>query len=352
MARVAEILAPRYPDATADELRSIAFGWLARPAELLAAAARAPRRPGDPRPRAGRRAGRRGRGAVPGHRVPGRPARRAPRGRPVAAGTQGGPLRPPPRGRRRTAPTGRRPGRGSGPVTLTGLQPCWRGPHLVVKPVLDLSDRVRSTAYEHPESLKERVHLTTGGDYWPYATSTSRRSTTTTPPPTTPTAHPARPAPTTPAPWAADTTAGRPTPATAPDNAAPVRYVWLTPHGLGYLVDHHGTRRISNKHARMILEPHPGSHLPRLGWRGADPRLRPGTAPARGPDPSVAAGRDRRDPPWRRDPPRPALRQPPVDAGHRDRRPRRGARGVRGPRGPGGDRCRDPGGPAGHDQRG
>ena len=35
VARVAEILAPRYPDATADELRSIAFGWLARPAELL-----------------------------------------------------------------------------------------------------------------------------------------------------------------------------------------------------------------------------------------------------------------------------------------------------------------------------
>ena len=54
VARVAEILAPRYPDATADELRSIAFGWLARPAELLAAAARAPRRPGNPRPRAGR----------------------------------------------------------------------------------------------------------------------------------------------------------------------------------------------------------------------------------------------------------------------------------------------------------
>ena len=36
VARVAEILAPRYPEATADELRSIAFGWLARPAELLA----------------------------------------------------------------------------------------------------------------------------------------------------------------------------------------------------------------------------------------------------------------------------------------------------------------------------
>ena len=36
VARVAEILTPRHPDATADEVRSIAFGWLARPAELLA----------------------------------------------------------------------------------------------------------------------------------------------------------------------------------------------------------------------------------------------------------------------------------------------------------------------------
>ena len=35
VARVAEIIADGYPDASPDELRSIAFGWLARPAELL-----------------------------------------------------------------------------------------------------------------------------------------------------------------------------------------------------------------------------------------------------------------------------------------------------------------------------
>src|SRR3954470_15272489 len=35
VARVAEIIGPRYPDAGADEVRSIAFGWLARPADLL-----------------------------------------------------------------------------------------------------------------------------------------------------------------------------------------------------------------------------------------------------------------------------------------------------------------------------
>jgi hypothetical protein len=36
------------------------------------------------------------------------------------------------------------------------------------------------------------------------------------------------------------------------------RYVWLTPHGLGFLVDARGTRRISHKHARMILDAPPG----------------------------------------------------------------------------------------------
>ena len=52
VARVAEIIAPRHPDATPDELRLDRVRLLAGPAELLAAAARAPRRAGArPRPR-------------------------------------------------------------------------------------------------------------------------------------------------------------------------------------------------------------------------------------------------------------------------------------------------------------
>ena len=39
------------------------------------------------------------------------------------------------------------------------------------------------------------------------------------------------------------------------------RYVWLTPHGLGFLVDHHGTRPSPRKHARMILDAPPGVDL-------------------------------------------------------------------------------------------
>ena len=115
------------------------------------------------------------RAAEPGDGVPRRPARRPARPRPVPAGPQGRPLRPPARGRRSTALRRRWPGsRASARCTLTGLQALLARTDLTVKPVLDLSDRVRTTAYEHPESLKERVHLTTGGDYWPYATSTAR----------------------------------------------------------------------------------------------------------------------------------------------------------------------------------
>ena len=36
------------------------------------------------------------------------------------------------------------------------------------------------------------------------------------------------------------------------------RYVWLTPHGLAFIVDQHGTRRIPVRHARMILDAPPG----------------------------------------------------------------------------------------------
>ena len=47
--RVAEILAPRHPEADRDEVLSIAFGWLARPAALLACCSSTPTTPGTPR---------------------------------------------------------------------------------------------------------------------------------------------------------------------------------------------------------------------------------------------------------------------------------------------------------------
>ena len=249
LTRVAEIIAPRHPDASADEVRSIAFGWLARPAELLQLLLehRDPQEELDLDDVEPSRAT-----AFPADLLD---ALKAADLTPLAPKTtlyvhlheaaingHGGVARV----------------EGLGPVTLTGLQELLARTALTVKPVLDLSDRIRTTAYEHPESLKERVHLVTGGDYWPYATSTARNLDYD---------HPI----------AYDDTG--PPGQTGTHNSGPLgrrhhrhkthagyrarqcgagRYVWLTPHGLGYLVDARGTRPISRKHARMILDAPPG----------------------------------------------------------------------------------------------
>ncbi len=141
---------------------------------------------------------------------------------------------------------------------------------MTVQPVVDLADRVRTTAYEHPEALKERVHLLTGGDYWPFATSTSRRVDYDHPTPYV------------------DPGDGGPPGQTGTHNSGPLgrrhhrwkthagyrsrqcgegRYVWLTPHGLGFLVDHTGTRRITRDEADLILDAPPEVDVYRSGVR-------------------------------------------------------------------------------------
>ena len=254
VARVAEILAPRHRDATADEVRAIAFGWLARPAELLTLLLehRDPQETLDLGDDVAAE-------EVTPSRATAFPADLLEALRSIDLS----PLAPKAvlyvhlheaavQGARSAGDVARV--EGLGPVTLTGLQALLARTTLDVKPVLDLADRVRSTAYEHSESLKERVHLTTGGDYWPYATSTNRNVDYD---------HPV----------AYDDTG--PPGQTGTHNSGPLgrrhhrwkthagyrsrqcgqgRYVWLTPHGLGFIVDSRGTRRISNKHARMILE--------------------------------------------------------------------------------------------------
>ncbi len=254
--RVAEILAPRYPEATADELRAIAFGWLARPAELLQLLLEHRDEQEtldleleeelDDEPAPSRAT------AFPADLLDAlRDVDLAPLAPKAVlyvhlheAALHGA--------------TGIPRVDGLGPTTLTELRRLLARTALTVKPVIDLSDRVRATAYEHPESLKERVHLTTGGDYWPYATSTGRNVDY-----DHPTPH----------------DANGPPGQTGTHNSGPLgrrhhrwkthagyrarqcgqgRYVWLTPHGLAFLIDHRGTRRISEKHARMILDAPPG----------------------------------------------------------------------------------------------
>lgn len=251
--RVVEILAPLHEGLGADEVRAIAFGYLGRPAELLAfllehTDADHPDQP-EPDPESG--------ASVPTpHRALAFPAdlldalracglaKLAPRAvlyvhlHEAALLSMEGVTRV----------------EGLGPMSLAQLRLLLNGRDVVVKPVIDLAERVRSTAYEHPESLKERVHLLTNGDYWPFATSTSRQVDYDHPVPYEPHGPPDQ---------------------TSVQNSGPLgrrhhrwkthagfrarqsglgRYAWITPHGLGFIVDHDGTRQVPAEEARMIIE--------------------------------------------------------------------------------------------------
>ncbi len=130
--------------------------------------------------------------------------------------------------------------------------------------MIDLAGRVRHTAYEHPTSLKERVHLVTGGDYWPWAVSTSRDVDYDHPTPYVLVDH------------------GGPPGQTGTHNSGPLgrrhhkwkthagytsrqsglgRYVWTTPHGLAFIVDHHGTRAIDPAQAQAIMAAGPETDI-------------------------------------------------------------------------------------------
>jgi hypothetical protein len=260
--RVADILAPTHPGVGADELRAIAFGHLARPAELLQLLLE---HTDDTIP-----------GTDPTE--PDQPERRSSRATAFPADLLDAlrsldltPLAPKAvlhvhlheaalAGADAVARV-----EGLGPTSVSALCALLGRARLTVRPVRDLSSRVRTTAYEHPESLKDQVYLTTGGDYWPFATSTSRHVDYDHPIPYDDTGPP-----------------DPKHPQTGSHNSGPLgrrhhrwkthagyrsrqcgqgRYVWLSPHGLAFLVDHRGTRRIDPHHAREILEAPPGVDL-------------------------------------------------------------------------------------------
>lgn len=252
--RVAEILLTSHPDATLDERRSMALGYFGRLGELIVMLLRGVE-PGTQTADLARAY------AIPAEvlellRDPKIAARLAPQAtlyvhlheHTVRGGDGDGIARV----------------EGLGAHTLTQLHTLLAGHHVTVKPVIDLADRVRTTAYEHPESLKEQVFLTTGGDYWPYASSVTRNveydhCTTFVhdPPPDLPEQtgnHNSGPLGKRHHQW--KTHAGY-----EARQCGEGRYVWRTPHGLTYLVDHRGTRPIDPEQARLIIEVGDGVEL-------------------------------------------------------------------------------------------
>ena len=170
---------------------------------------------------------------------------------------------------------------GEGPVSARYVRD-FLGPtsRFTIKPVIDLAGQAAVDAYEVPDRLREAVHLRTPADVFPYASNTSRRMdldhtrpyrrTDKTPgdaaggdasacdDPTAPPEGPAEGA-------RAGGTAS--TGQTGMDNLGPLGrfhhrvrthgnwaveqpfpgiYLWRAPHGSIYLVDHTGTRKVTD----------------------------------------------------------------------------------------------------------
>ena len=143
---------------------------------------------------------------------------------------------------------------GVGPIDVNQLHEILGDADVTVTPVLDLRERRRVDAYEHPEDMKDHVWTQTGGDCFPYAPRTATRDGVdfdhatpyddTGPPGQT---GPHNSGPLRRSHHHTKTFGGYTTRITGPG-----RHLWRTPNGLAYLVDHTGTTRLTSHQAEVM----------------------------------------------------------------------------------------------------
>ncbi len=135
---------------------------------------------------------------------------------------------------------------GIGPVTVDRVRTWLAHANVTVKPVIDLNNQVPVDAYEIPDRIREAVHLTIPVDCFPYATSTRRTGDIDH---TIPFVKPDDGGP------PGQTGVGKLGPITRFHHRVKTHgdwqvvqpftgvFVWRTPHGRYYLVDHTGTHQ-------------------------------------------------------------------------------------------------------------
>jgi hypothetical protein len=257
--RVADILAREHGhDHNRDELRSLALGWLGRPADLLRlllehtetdehetarpvwAAAHLERIVGRLAEMSTRQlAALRPRGVVHVHVTD-----EALRGQAGIARVEGGV-------------------NGGGPMLVQSLSELLGHADVRIQPVLDLAGRHRVDQYEMPDRIKDQAWQLAGGDCFPFSPRSATRGD---------------PDFDHPAPYDRDGPPGQ----TGAHNCGPLRrrhhrwkthggyrcrqagpgrYLWQTPHGLCYLVDPRGTRHLDPPDAEIMLTAPPGVEI-------------------------------------------------------------------------------------------
>ena len=144
---------------------------------------------------------------------------------------------------------------GHGPILVQSLSELLGHADVTLHPVHDLTGQIRVDRYEHPSPLKDHIWLLTGGDTFPFSPRTATRDQV-----DFDHADPYRP--------------HGPPGQTGTHNSSPLRrrhhrwkthggyrcrqagpgrHLWQTPHGLCYLVDHTGTHRLEPDRAEILL---------------------------------------------------------------------------------------------------
>ncbi|MEX0426601.1 hypothetical protein AB3X52_03140 [Nocardioides sp. DS6] len=225
LARTPEVRAEHHPeladDATRDELRAAAFGWLARPAALLDLLG--------------------------------------------ALGADDAPARPRPRARvyvhlhESTLLSGDGVARveGLGPMLASHLARLVGHTDIELAPVIDLAEIRSVNSYEHPEHLKERTRLRlAASDVFPHATAVGRRVDHDHPVPYDPGGPPGQTSDLNVAPLTRGSHRAKTHLAYRVEQLGLGRYLWTTPHGLVRLVDATGTHTVSAQEAALLRAAH------------------------------------------------------------------------------------------------
>jgi len=145
---------------------------------------------------------------------------------------------------------------GIGPIDITQLHEVLGNAAVTVTPVLDLRLRRRVDAYEHPETAKDHVWTQTGGDCFPFSPRTATRdgvdydhST-----PYDDTGPPGQTGPHNSGPLRRSNHRWKTHGGYQCRVAGPGRHLWTTPHGQVFLVDHTGTTRLSPHQADVMSD--------------------------------------------------------------------------------------------------